>query len=77
MTRRKLRATERKFVAEGEAGCFRMGFGADGSPYAMGACHTGSLFSMEVLERGEPTPGESVYRLTDDYYDHDFAGDAP
>jgi len=65
---RPLTKLEQQFVKEALAGYFGVLTPAEGydPPIAMGAVHTGNLFSMEVIE--EPDPGQpgSIYRLPDE-----------
>lgn len=60
---RKLTALEETFVKEAWAGHFTVHYLADGRPYALGACRTGNLFSMEVTESFDQCSETSVYLL--------------
>jgi hypothetical protein len=60
---RTLTAIERIFIQEAIDGNFLPDIDADGFPYALGAHHAGSLFSMEIKETRDRYSGGSVYGL--------------
>jgi hypothetical protein len=60
-----LSAIEQRFIEEANAGGFLPDIDADGFPYALGAHHTGGLFSMEIKESLDRHSDGSIYELAD------------
>jgi len=50
MKTKKLSAAEQQFVKEAQAHYFSVLYKMDGTPYAVGACKTGNVFTDEVVE---------------------------
>lgn len=56
-----------QFLREAEAGGFMSAVTPEnGVPYALGAWHTGNLFTLPVIEEHDVVSGGSVYYLDED-----------
>lgn len=62
---RKLTDIEELFMQEAAAGGFLPAIDDEGFPYALGATHTGSLFSMEIKETFDRYSNGAIYSLPD------------